>query len=1859
MTARRLTGLLLALAVVALATLFSSGLVLAQTPTVDYDVDNDNLIEIANLDQLNAIRWDLDGDGAASTGNEASYAAAFPGAASGMGCATTCLGYELTTNLDFDTNRNGVTDGGDAYWNDGAGWDPIRVWTATFDGGYHTISNLFINRSGNEGGLFGRTDGSDAVIRNVGLPNVNITVAGDRVGALVGFVEGGGLIEKSFATGKVTTVPRNVHRYYAGGLVGDLTGTVQASWTDVDVRSGGRIGGLVGLMDNNANAAIIASYSLGDVISRGLGSDLYPKGRHLEVGGLYGAVNNNVVSNSYFDNRIVVLFHYSQFDGPHSARTVGYGATARSTAQMQNSVGYTGIYAAWNLDLDGDGTGDDPWDFGTASQYPALKGDSDNDGVFTWQEFGDQGRVDHPDVIVTSAQAAVTEGQTVRFTVTIDTAPAQALPIDVRVQAKGDYGVADAATTVTIPAGRKSVAYTVNTVSDTTDERAGWVQLSALTGEGYDLPVPSSRVNVNDDDLPASAAGVYAPRLPQASGSLDGAATRTSQRVPRPGTFSLHVRPDNSSKARQDAREFGETQEYQDYHASLKYKWEQISGPPLGPPLKGGCEKNLPGHSWGHSTYCTYSLYSPEQVMSWNVWDGVTRPSALYEYRINGANPPGDYVFRLIVRDQYRDDSYTAPQTVTVTVADETGGASAPRAVGTVTTRSLHPPQSSYTVIEAGKGPDGVYGTNDDTGERGDLGPDGVRRGNEPGPDGVWETSDDYISDDNVLVVGDDGLPCTDDDTLACGPDNKPGTDDDELNLGPDNRIGTDDDNTYVVDPPGNALQSPDKRVTLSGSSSRAARGRSIRSYAWQQICMNPDAEGDHKLIAYHILLRGLGYCGVDVELSRASGSTTTFTTPSLPAEVRRVSADIRTLGTVTTTTEDSVNLFFMLTVTDSEGNRDYDILRVDVEPLAGEIQIPPQAHIKQGRSVKWVGERMVECSERDLEAFPPICSWESNPPALENTRVTLDGSGSNDDLDDGRIVSYEWTQIAGTGGTLSNADSSRATFLTPTGLTADTMFRFRLTVTDNDDETDTAEVGVLVRVERPTAAAGESQIVNEGDSVTLTGSGAEFGVDTLFYSWRYRSTTPGAPALSGLPALNTQEIAFTAPSGLTRDSTYQFTLTVSGGGKSATDNVEVKVAATAKRPTADAGPDQTTGWGRRVKLNGVGSTNPYRSGDGEGDSYRLQYSWRQTSGTPTVEPENPTSSLPHVLLPPWPGIVSEAVQLRYTLTVTDMMGVTASDSVTITVSAPTNAGLTANAGSDRSLKWGDLVTLSGSGDSGSSAPLQYGWRLKSATPPTPQSLQQDFTVALQDPNSDRPSFQLPAWWRAVWGDNVALVFELTVTDARGATATDEVTVNMCWNCVSPPDSSPPPEGQAAVAPTANAGPDLSGAPGDSVTLQGTNSANPYGEWWEMAHQWTQLSGPTVTLTHPETSQPAANFGDPRLTIPADAAGGTTLEFQLTVTDQEGESDSDTMTVTVTGDVPDTNGPPAFDAGPDAAFSLPENTAAGGNVGLPVTAQDPDNDVLAYSLSGTDAASFDIDAASGQLTTKEGVSYDYETQASYALTVEASDGNGGSATIDVTVSLTDVEETPPESREESVNNAPVFDEGTGAERSMAENTAAGVNVGLPVTATDPDEDTLAYSLSGDDAGSFDLNAATGQLTTKEGVSYDYETQASYALTVEASDGNGGSATIDVTVSLTDVEEALPVTACFTDLNELTATAEFSGRWDDADCRAHHQDSLARYIQFTLSEETEVSITLTSESGGALFVSKGTPQNGWGTPPKATYEHRVNVRRNNGKLVHDGAHTGLNSVTLTLAPGETYTVEAAGSGGSFTLSIEPQ
>ena len=106
------------------------------------------------------------------------------------------------------------------------------------------------------------------------------------------------------------------------------------------------------------------------------------------------------------------------------------------------------------------------------------------------------------------------------------------------------------------------------------------------------------------------------------------------------------------------------------------------------------------------------------------------------------------------------------------------------------------------------------------------------------------------------------------------------------------------------------------------------------------------------------------------------------------------------------------------------------------------------------------------------------------------------------------------------------------------------------------------------------------------------------------------------------------------------------------------------------------------------------------------------------------------------------------------------------------------------------------------------------------------------------------------------------------------------------------------------------------------------------------------------------------------------------------------------------------------------------------------------------------------------------------------------------------------------------NNIPVFTDGDSTTRSIAENTASGTNIGAAVSATDADtNDTLTYSLGGTDAESFSIVSTSGQLQTKAAL--DYETQSSYTVTVDVSDGNDGLDRITVTINVTDEAGAAP------------------------------------------------------------------------------------------------------------------------------------
>ena len=163
------------------------------------------------------------------------YFAAFPNPLVGTGCGTengrddatsACTGYELTEDLDFDTDGDGAVDADDEFWNGGEGWEPIRGsgrgFVSTFEGNGHTITHLYINRAAESGlGLFGYVV-AGGEIRNVEIREVMVR-GREHVGGLVHW--NGGSIAACTATGTVEGVRHPGST--SGGTVGGAGGHEQ------------------------------------------------------------------------------------------------------------------------------------------------------------------------------------------------------------------------------------------------------------------------------------------------------------------------------------------------------------------------------------------------------------------------------------------------------------------------------------------------------------------------------------------------------------------------------------------------------------------------------------------------------------------------------------------------------------------------------------------------------------------------------------------------------------------------------------------------------------------------------------------------------------------------------------------------------------------------------------------------------------------------------------------------------------------------------------------------------------------------------------------------------------------------------------------------------------------------------------------------------------------------------------------------------------------------------------------------------------------------------------------------------------------------------------------------------------------------------------------------------------------------------------------------------------------------------------------------------------------------------------------------------------------------------------------------
>ncbi len=353
--------------------------------------------------------------------------------------------------------------------------------------------------------------------------------------------------------------------------------------------------------------------------------------------------------------------------------------------------------------------------------------------------------------------------------------------------------------------------------------------------------------------------------------------------------------------------------------------------------------------------------------------------------------------------------------------------------------------------------------------------------------------------------------------------------------------------------------------------------------------------------------------------------------------------------------------------------------------------------------------------------------------------------------------------------------------------------------------------------------------------------------------------------------------------------------------------------------------------------------------------------------------------------------------------------------------------------------------------------------------------------------------------------------------------------------------------------------------------------------------------------------------------------------YSVIITASDG-SLSDTITVTI--NVTSVNEAPTFTDGTATTREIAENVGPNINIGSAVTATDPDEDTLTYTLGGTDAASFDIDSTNGQLKTKAAL--DFETKTTYTVTISVTDGNGGTDAIDVTVNVTDLDETPS-------NNPPIFTEGTTATRSIAENSASNVNIGSPVAATDADENTLAYQLSGTDAASFSIDSNTGQLKTSAAL--NYETKSSYTVTITVTDGSSTD-TITVTINVTDANDA----PTFSDgANTTRSIAENTVSSSNIGTAVAATDEDNDTLAYTLGGTDAASFSLVGTSGqlqtnaalnyevkSSYSVTISVTDNNGGT---ATINVTINVTDANDAPIFTEGNTATRSVAENTGSGQ--------------------
>jgi Ca2+-binding RTX toxin-like protein len=378
-----------------------------------------------------------------------------------------------------------------------------------------------------------------------------------------------------------------------------------------------------------------------------------------------------------------------------------------------------------------------------------------------------------------------------------------------------------------------------------------------------------------------------------------------------------------------------------------------------------------------------------------------------------------------------------------------------------------------------------------------------------------------------------------------------------------------------------------------------------------------------------------------------------------------------------------------------------------------------------------------------------------------------------------------------------------------------------------------------------------------------------------------------------------------------------------------------------------------------------------------------------------------------------------------------------------------------------------------------------------------------------------------------------------------------------------------------------------------------------------------------ATFAYALTDDAGGRFAIDATTGQITVADGALLNFEgaishdvtVRLTDQDGLIFDKTFTLAIT----DVNEAPT-----NATLSggtVAENAANGTVVGT-VAGVDPDaGSTFLYVLTDDAGGRFAINTASGEITVANGALLNYESATSHGITVRVTDQDGLTFDKNLTLGVTNVNETP--------TNA------TLSGGIVAENAANGTVVGT-VTGVDPDVGaTFSYVLMDNAGGRFAINATTGVITVANGMLLNYESATSHDIAVRITDQGG--LTVDKTFTLG-----------VSDVNEAPTNATLSG--GTVAENAASGTVVGTVTGFDPDAATTLSYSLTNNAGGRFAINATTGEitvaNGTLLNYEGATSHGITVR-----ITDQGGLTFNKTFTLNLTDVNEAPTNATLSGGT--------